>query len=376
MTGYYDQIINVLTESFELFQGMDPALLYIPLMLWYCLLVLGIVANLAGISTYLERKVAADIQQRIGPSEIHIRIPFTNIKIWAFGLFQFMADGIKLILKEDIIPEAADKPLFKLSPYIVFAGSFPVFAVIPISDGVYGADMNIGALYVLGVLSVGVIGILLAGWSSGNKWSLYGAMRSAAQIVSYELPAGITFLAVVMVMGSLNLNEIIARQQGWFYNWFLFWYIPFTPVMFLIFFIAGVAEVNRAPFDLPESESELVGGFHTEYTGMRFGFFFMAEYANMFLVGVMTSILFLGGWQPPYPGTILSGTYLPILEGLVWFLVKGYFFVLVMMFMRWTLPRYRVDQLMSLCWKVLIPISFVNLAFVGILEVYFDAGLF
>jgi NADH-quinone oxidoreductase subunit H len=242
--------------------------------------------------------------------------------------------------------------------------------------------LNIGLLYIFAVAGVTVIGILLAGWASGNKWSLYGAMRSAAQIVSYELPAGITFLTVVMAVGSLNINTIILDQSrnaspwlftqlgmeipGGMLNWFVFRYPPFSMIMFILFFISGVAEVNRAPFDLPESESELVAGFHTEYTGMRFALFFLAEYVNMFVIGVITSILFLGGWQPPYPGYILPGAIGQGLEGFFWFTVKGYFFVLLMMLMRWTLPRFRVDQLMHMCWKVLIPLAFINLTAIGI----------
>jgi len=488
-------------------------------MVGFCAATLGFVANIAGISTYVERKFAARVQQRIGPSEVHIRwwwgvglivglglavvycfllalgytafaggevslkwvflhllllealllgglvgfyvlefvfstatafglslvnllvvtalvcvfqgdfsggLYLTNLgfflmlgagtaiggylgyraglitdefmpfPIRPFGLFQFMADGVKLISKEDIIPADADRPLFKLAPFLVFAGSFPIWAVIPMSKGVYAADMNIGLLYIFAVAGVGVVGILLAGWASGNKWSLYGAMRSAAQIVSYELPSGITFLTIVMVMGTLNLNEIVATQSsngtpwlfkqiglagvpGGLFNWFFFRYPPFTWFMFVIFFVSGVAEVNRAPFDLPESESELVAGFHTEYTGMRFAFFFMAEYVNMFMIGVITSVLFLGGWHPPYPGFVLpaAASVLPIsmafwgpvlegLEGFLWFVVKGYFFVLVMMLMRWTLPRYRVDQLMHLAWKVMIPIAFINLTAIGL----------
>ncbi len=377
-----ESIVEKLASGIHLFGAMDPAILYGLVMLAFCLAVLGFVANIAGISTYVERKFAATVQQRVGPSEIFIPVPFTDMKFRPFGIIQFVADGIKLISKEDIIPSDADRPLFKLAPFIVFAGSFPLWAVLPMGEGVYAADLNIGLLYIFAVAGVTVIGILLAGWASGNKWSLYGAMRSAAQIVSYELPAGITFLTVVMAVGSLNINTIILDQSrnvspwlftqigleipGGMLNWFVFRYPPFTMIMFILFFISGVAEVNRAPFDLPESESELVAGFHTEYTGMRFALFFLAEYVNMFVIGVITSILFLGGWQPPYPGYILPGAIGQGLEGFFWFAIKGYSFVLLMMLMRWTLPRFRVDQLMHLCWKVLIPLAFINLTAIGI----------
>lgn len=366
MIETYNQVIRFLGNHLESIQGVAPEILYGFMAFWFCLLVLGLVLNIAGLSTWVERKVAADIQQRIGPSEIYVPIPFTDIKIRPWGLFQFMADGIKLILKEDLMPAEADRPLFKMAPYIVFGASFPVFAAVPIADGLYAADFNIGLLYMFGVASVGVIGILMAGWASGNKYSLYGSMRSAAQIVSYELPLGVTLLTLTAMTGTLNVNSVIDLQSGGFWNWFIFWYPPFSIVMALVFFIAGVAEVNRTPFDLPESESELVAGFHTEYSGIRFGMFFAAEYANMFLIGVLVSILFLGGYQPPYPGYVLPGQIGTMLEGLFWFVAKGYFFVLVMMWMRWTLPRYRVDHLMYLAWKVLIPITFINLACIGI----------
>ncbi len=376
------QITNWLASNLAAFETSDPVILYGMVMLGFCLVVLGFVANIAGLSTFVERKFSAAVQQRVGPSEIHIPIPFTDMKFRPFGVIQFIADGIKLISKEDIIPSDADRPLFKLAPFIVFAGSFPLWAVIPMGEGMYAANLNIGLLYLFAVAGVTVIGILLAGWASGNKWSLYGAMRSAAQIVSYELPSGIIFLTVVMALGSLNINTIIAEQSrnatpwlftqlgldlpGGMLNWFVFQYPPFTIIMFILFFVAGVAEVNRAPFDLPESESELVAGFHTEYTGMRFALFFLAEYTNMFVIGVITSILFLGGWQPPYPGYILPGVVGHSLEGFFWFTVKGYIFVILMMLMRWTLPRFRVDQLMHLAWKVMIPVSFINLAAIGL----------
>lgn len=381
MIEQYNQLAELLVNRVPTVTQLPVELLYGMFMLVFCLLILGFVANVAGLSTYLERKVAADIQNRIGPSEIYIRIPFTEIKIRPWGLFQFIADGLKMIQKEDLAPRDADRLLFNLAPYIVFAGSFAIWAAIPFGPGMYAADFNLGLLYILALSGLSVIGILMGGWASGNKYSFYGAMRSAAQIVSYELPSGLIILTVAMAYGTLNLTEVVEMQQNSL--WFVFWYFPFSFIMFFVFFIAGVAEVNRTPFDLPESESELVSGFHTEYSGMRFGFWFMAEYANMFMIGALTSVVFLGGWDPIYPG--YAASLLPVssaveaglirVESFLWFFVKGYFFVIVMMWMRWTLPRYRVDQLMHLCWKGLIPVSFLTLISVGIWEWLCPGGL-
>lgn len=377
--GFADYLQGILAEQLDWFGMVPIEVVYGACMVGFCLMVLGFVANVAGLSTYLERKVAADIQNRIGPSEIYIPIPFTDLKFRPWGLLQFIADGMKLIQKEDIAPRDADRLLFNLAPYIVFAGSFAVWAAIPFGPGVYAADFNLGLLYIVAVSGFSVIGILMGGWASGNKYSFYGAMRSAAQIVSYELPAGIVLLTIAVAYGTLNVNTIVQYQQELglgIFGWGVFWYFPCGFIMFIVFFIAGVAEVNRTPFDLPESESELVSGFHTEYTGMRFGFWFMAEYANMFMVGALISVIFLGGWEPPYAYFGYAASLIPVsgslheilirFESFIWFFLKGYFFVLVMMWMRWSLPRYRVDQLMHLAWKGLIPVAFVNLLAVGI----------
>jgi len=277
------------------------------------------------------------------------------------GWAQTIADIVKLIQKEDIVPTAADKKLHFLAPFIVFIGSYAAFAAIPFSSAYIGSDIHLGVLYIIAVSALVVVGLLMAGWSSNNKWSLFGAMRSAAQIVSYEIPTAVAVLCVVMIAGTLNLQEITVAQSGWFWNWYVFQKFPFVFIAFLIFFVASLAETNRTPFDIPEAESELVAGYHTEYSGMKFAIFFLAEYANMFAVSAIASTLFLGGWNSPF-GDFLSGPFL----GVFWFAMKGMFFVTVQMWLRWTLPRLRVDQLMYVSWKVLTPWAFVCMFAIGL----------
>ncbi len=301
-------------------------------------------------AVWLERKVSAHMQDRLGPM---------RVGGW-HGWAQTLADILKLIQKEDIVPAAADKTLHFLAPWVVFIGSYAAFAAIPFSSAFVGSNINLGLFYVIAVSSLVVVGLLMAGWSSNNKWSLFGAMRSAAQIVSYEIPTILALLAVVMIAGTLNLQEINQQQTGWFWNWFIFKKFPFVFVAFIIYFVASLAETNRTPFDIPEAESELVAGYHTEYSGMKFALFFLAEYANMFAVSAIGSSLFLGGWNSPF-GSYLSGP----LWGVFWFLSKGMFFVFVQMWLRWTLPRLRVDQLMYVSWKVLTPWAFVCILGVG-----------
>jgi NADH-quinone oxidoreductase subunit H len=290
------------------------------------------------------------------------------------GIAQPIADILKLLQKEDTVPSAADKVLFTLAPFLIFTGTYAGFAAIPFSSAYMGSDINLGVFYVIAVSSLVVVGILMAGWASNNKWSLFGAMRSAAQVVSYEIPTALAVLVAVMVAGSMNLNEVSKFQEGGIQNWVVFggplpllqklFLIPFTVTAFCILFIAGIAEVNRTPFDLPEAESELVQGYNTEYSGMKFAIFYLAEYANMFLVSAIAASLFLGGWSSPF-GSALSG---PV-WGFFWLVAKGMFFVFMQIWIRWTLPRLRVDQLMYTSWKVLTPFLFVCIFAVGLILV-------
>jgi len=302
-------------------------------------------------AVWWERKVSAHMQDRLGPM---------RVGGW-HGWAQTIADILKLIQKEDIVPAAADKKLHFLAPYVVFVGSYAAFAAIPFSSAYIGSNLNLGVFYIVAVSSIVVVGLLMAGWSSNNKWSLFGAMRSAAQIVSYEIPTVIAILCVVMIAGTMNLQEINQAQSGWFWNWFVFQKFPFVFIAFVIFFVASLAETNRTPFDIPEAESELVAGYHTEYSGMKFALFFLAEYANMFAVSAIASTLFLGGWNSPF-GDFLGGPFL----GFFWFAAKGMFFVTIQMWLRWTLPRLRVDQLMHVSWKVLTPFAFVCMFAIGL----------
>ncbi len=302
-------------------------------------------------AVWLERKVSAHMQDRLGP-----------MRVGWHGWAQTIADILKLMQKEDIVPSAADKKLHFLAPFVVFVGSYAAFAAIPFSSAYVGSGINIGLFYVIAVSALVVVGILMAGWSSNNKWSLFGAMRSAAQIISYEIPTALALLTVVMLTGTLDLQEINRLQAGPFWNWFVFAKFPFIFVAFVIYFVASLAETNRTPFDIPEAESELVAGYHTEYSGMKFAIFFLAEYGNMFAVSAIGASVFLGGWNSPL-GDLLNG---PV-WGAFWFISKAMFFVFVQMWLRWTLPRLRVDQLMHISWKVLTPWAFVCIIGVGIL---------
>jgi NADH-quinone oxidoreductase subunit H len=318
-----------------------------------CILVFALMALAVLFLVWLERKVSAHMQDRLGPM---------YVGGW-HGWAQTIADAIKLLLKEDLVPKSVDRVLFKMAPFIVFLGAFAAFVVLPFGATSYVADLNIGVLYVVAVGSLSVVGIIMAGWASNNKYSLYGGMRAAAQIVSYEIPSAIAIMTVIIPVGSLSMVDIVNAQRGGILNWFIL-RNPFIFLAFIIYFIASLAEVNRTPFDIPEAESELVAGYHTEYSGMRFAFFFLAEYANMLLVAGVATTLFLGGWTPILPGTT---QWIP---GPILFFLKVLVLIFIQMWLRWSLPRLRVDQLMYLSWKVLLPISLVLVLCVGWLAVY------
>jgi NADH-quinone oxidoreductase subunit H len=300
----------------------------------------------AGIVTWVERRVWARIQSRVGPNRVGPQ-----------GFLQWVADGVKNICKEDIVPDQADAHLFKLAPYLVMLAFTLPWAVMPFSSSLILADLNVGILYMTAVTALTVVGMLMAGWASNNKWSLIGGVRSAAQIVSYEIPAGLSIFPVVLMTGTLSMQGII-RGQGWApQHWFLF-ANPFTFVAANILFMSSLAEGNRTPFDLPEADSELVAGFATEYSGWRYAIFFMAEWGNLFILGAIITTLFLGGWQ--FPHVTSNVIAMNVLE-VITFNVKVLFLVFVSMWIRATLPRVRIDQLMTACWKYFVPIAFVNM---------------
>jgi NADH-quinone oxidoreductase subunit H len=342
-------------------QGMPTELGYLLVVVSFAFLVLNFIMLVAGVTSWLERRVWARIQSRIGPNRVGPQ-----------GAIQWLADGLKNIMKEDIIPAEADAPLFKAAPYFAMMGFFATFAVIPFSEHLVVADLNVGVLYITAVTALVVVGVLMAGWASNNKWALLGGIRSAAQIVSYEIPAGLAVITVVIFSGSLSMQEII-KDQGWApWDWYLF-ANPFLFVGFFLFFVSALAEGNRTPFDLPEAESELVAGAFTEYSGLRNLLFFLVEWGNLYVIGALCATMFLGGWQ--VPAVTENPTLLALLQFITFFL-KSYFMVFIAMWVRGTLPRVRVDQLMTLCWKYLTPISFVNLLAAMVWFLIFPQGLF
>ena len=316
-------------------------------------LIIGPLLGVVAYFTFAERKVIGYMQVRMGPNRVGPR-----------GWGQPIADAVKLMFKEIIIPAGANKVLFILAPILSLGAALSAWAVVPFSDGLVLADINAGLLYILAMTSLGVYGVIIAGWASNSKYALLGAMRSAAQIVAYEIAMGFALVVVLMAAGSLNLSAIVDAQRGSVLHWF---WLPLAP-MFLVYLISGVAETNRAPFDVAEGESEIVAGFHVEYSGMPFSVFFMAEYANMVLISVLATLMFMGGWLSPLEG-ILGPDWMsvPILgHGLFWFSLKTAFFMFLYLWLRATFPRYRYDQIMRLGWKVFIPITIVWIVVVGL----------
>lgn len=318
--------------------------------------VIGLCVVLGITFVYMERKVAAFMQIRLGPNRVGPK-----------GLLQAVADVMKLVLKEGFSPQSSDKFLFNLAPFIVIITAFLLLAPIPFAKGLQMWDINIGVFYVSAVSSISVIGILMAGWASNSKYSLLGAMRSGAQIVSYELSAGLSIIAIVALTGSMSMNDIVESQRG---GWWIFkGHIP-ALIAFVVFIIAGTAELNRAPFDMAEAESELTAGFHTEYTGMRFAMFFLSEYVNMFTVCAIGATLFLGGWMPFHISNFEAfNSIMDYIPPIVWFFGKSFFLIFVIMWFRWTFPRLRIDQLLNLEWKYLMPISLINMIIVALVVI-------
>ena len=301
--------------------------------------------------TYSERKIIGFMQSRMGPT-----------RVGPSGLLQPIADVLKLVSKEIIIPTNANKGIFLTAPMLMLVPSLLVWSVIPLSEFFIISNINAGLLFILALTSLSVYGVILAGWASNSKYAFLGSMRSAAQIIAYEIAMGFALVGVLMLSGSLNLQVIIQEQSGSILNWF---WIPLFP-LFLIYFIAGVAETNRAPFDVSEGESEIVAGFHVEYSGMAFAMFFLAEYMNLILISILSSIMFFGGWLSPFQGTFLDA-YFSFIPGFVWLSLKTLIFIFIFLWLRATLPRYRYDQIMRLGWKVFLPITFFWLTVIGIL---------
>jgi len=323
----------------------------------------GIIFSLPMPLTWLERKVAGHIHVRLGP-----------MRVGPHGIFQPLADTLKLILKEDIVPDRADRFLFKLAPLIAMIPAFLVFVAIPFGENVtipfinkevslYLSDMNVGILYVLAIGGLGIYGIIFGGWASNSKYALLGGLRSAAQMISYEIALSFACIGVVMMTDSLSLVEMVRAQAGGMHHWNIL-YLPIGPVWFVIFLIAALAEMNRIPFDLPEDEGTLASGFHTEYSGMRFSYFMLAEYVAMVSVSVLIVIMFFGGWHPPLEGALFN-----LVPGIFWFMAKAIAFIYFFMWLRFTLPRYRYDQLMTIGWKILIPISLVSILITGLMKI-------
>jgi NADH-quinone oxidoreductase subunit H len=328
-------------------------------------------AVFAGMVIWAERRIAGRMQSRIGPN-----------RVGPAGLLQFLADALKLIVKEDLIPGDADHILFRIAPYFVMAGFVCTFVVLPFGYHLSATDMNVGLFYVVSITALVVVGVLISGWASNSKWALFGGIRAAAQVVSYEIPAGLVILLPIMMSGSLSLHEIIRAQGGWPWDWYAF-QTPMGYVAFFILFTSLLAEGNRTPFDLPEAESELVAGYNTEYSGMRFGLFFLAEWGNLWVMSALLTTLFLGGWQVPWVSTAALHAWEMSSSVPTWFYVASFVvfgaktiaLVLVVIWIRWTFPRIRVDQMMSLCWKYLVPAGIVLVLATALTE-WVSSGMF
>lgn len=349
VTSWVDQMLRSMMPA-ELAVLVEFIIIGICLLLGYAVIALALI--------YIERKVCAAFQCRIGPN-----------RVGPYGLIQSVADMIKMLIKELISINHVDKFLFNLAPYIVIIASVIAFSCLPFAKGLEIIDFNVGAFFVMAVSSMGVVGILLAGWSSNNKYSLIGAMRSGAQMISYELSVGLSILTIIVFTDTMQLSQIVENQAD---GWFIFkGHIP-ALIAFIIYLIAGTAETNRGPFDLPEADSELTAGYHTEYSGMHFGFFYLAEYLNMFIVAGLAATLFLGGWMPLHiPGWEGFNRIMDFIPSILWFFGKTAVLIFIMMWFKWTFPRLRIDQLLTLEWKYLLPINLANM-FLMVLVVVFE----
>jgi NADH-quinone oxidoreductase subunit H len=347
-TSLIDSITGYLNENFSPFWAglISMVMLGIVILLFYAVLGLYLV--------YAERKICARMQNRMGPN-----------RVGPGGIFQTIADLIKLLLKELIYIKNADSLLFNIAPFIVIVASIMAIGAIPFAKGLQAVDLNIGVLYILAISSMGVIGVLIAGWASNSKYSVIGAMRSGAQVISYELSVGLALLCIITYAGSMQFSEIIASQEdGW---WIFKGHIP-AMIAFVVYLIAGTAETNRGPFDLAEAESELTAGFHTEYSGIKFAFFFLAEYMNMFIIAAIATTLFLGGWLPFHLYNWIGFNHImDYIPPVLWFFGKTAFVIYLMMWFKWTFPRLRIDQLLALEWKYLLPINLMNLILIAFL---------
>jgi NADH-quinone oxidoreductase subunit H len=328
---------------------------------WNIAKILMIVVPLMGAVAYLtlaERKVIGYIQMRIGPN-----------RVGPFGLFQPIADGLKLLMKEVILPAKSNLYLFVVAPVLAIGPALAAWAVMPFDADLILADINAGLLYILAITSMSVYGVVIAGWASNSRYAFLGAMRSAAQVVSYEIAMGFALVGVLVAAGSLNLGEIVMAQSGGFWHWY---WLPLLP-LFVVYFVSGVAETNRAPFDIAEGESEIVAGFHVEYSGMAFAVFFLAEYADMILISMLAATLFMGGWLSPFEGIPYLEPLFAWVPGLIWLLLKTSLFLFIYLWIRATFPRYRYDQIMRLGWKIFIPVTLVWIVIIATMQV-FDIG--